>query len=62
MRTLFLLPVAALFLALNCCKEDVPTPPAAYITDLAPVGNGLKVIAYAVLGVGVLGVLGKLVR
>ena len=62
MKKLLLLAVAGVILALSSCKEDVPTPPAAYVTDLAPLGEGLKVIAYAVLGVGVLGVLGKLVK
>jgi hypothetical protein len=32
------------------------------LVDTTPLGDGLKVIAYAVLGVGVLGVLGKLVK
>jgi hypothetical protein len=62
LRKLLLLPIAGAFLALSSCKEDVPAPPAAYITDTAPLGEGLKVIAYAVLGLGVLGVLGKLVK
>ncbi len=62
LRKLLLLPIAGTFLALSSCKEDVPAPPTAYITDTAPLGEGLKVIAYAVLGVGVLGVLGKLVK
>ena len=32
------------------------------MVDITPLGDGLKVIGYAVLGVGVLGVLGKLVK
>lgn len=62
LKKLLLLPVVGVFLSLSSCKEDAPTPPAAYVTDTVPLGEGLKVIAYAVLGVGVLSVLGKLVK
>lgn len=40
----------------SCNDQSVP------IVDTEPLGQGLKVIAYAVLGVGVLGVLSKLVK
>ena len=32
------------------------------MVDTTPLGDGLKVLAYAVLGVGVLGVIGKIIK
>jgi hypothetical protein len=57
-----LLPVAAAFMALSSCKEEAPAPPAAYITDTEPVGAGLTVIGFAIVGAAVVVVLGRLLR
>ena len=51
-----LLPLVACVLACVSCQEQGPP-----IVDTIPLGEGLKVIAYAVVGAAVLGVLGKLV-
>jgi len=56
-KSLLILPVIACALACVSCNEQGPP-----MVDTTPLGDGLKVIAYAVLGVGVLGVLGKLVK
>jgi hypothetical protein len=56
-KSLMILPIIACVLACVSCNEQGPP-----IVDTNPLGEGLKVIAYAVLGVGVLGVLGKLVK
>ena len=40
------------------CTEDASSP----LVDVTPLGDGLRVLAYAVVGLGVLGVLGKLVK
>lgn len=57
-RSLRLLPLLLIcFLACVSCNEQ-GTP----IVDTTPLGEGLRVIGYAVLGVGVLGVLSKLVK
>ena len=61
---LLLLPVAGVFLALSSCKDDEVnkhTPPVA-ITDTKPVGEGLAVIGFAIVGAAVVIVLGRLLR
>ena len=59
-----MLPVAAAFMALSSCNdEEVAKPtPQVTVTDTKPVGEGLKVIGFALVGAAVLGVLGKLVK
>jgi hypothetical protein len=56
-KSLMILPIIGCVLACVSCNEQGPP-----MVDTTPLGDGLKVIAYAVLGVGVLGVLGKLVK
>ena len=56
-QSLLILPVIPCALACVSCQDQ-----GAPMVDTTPLGDGLKVIAYAVLGVGVLGVLGKLVK
>jgi hypothetical protein len=59
-RRLLLLPLAGLILACaSCSKPDPPKPPAP-VTDTEPVGSGLKVIGFAVLGAAVVCVLGRM--
>lgn len=53
--------VAGIFLALSSCKEDVSAPPPT-ITDTAPVGDGLKVIGFSMLGAAVVIVLGRMLK
>lgn len=55
-KSLMTLSVIGCVLACASCQEQGPP-----LVDTTPLGDGLKVIAYAVLGVGVLGVLGKIV-
>jgi hypothetical protein len=55
-KSLMILSVIGCVLACVSCQEQGPP-----LVDTTPLGDGLKVIAYAVLGVGVLGVLGKIV-
>ncbi len=59
-RTLLLLPVAGVFLMCSSCKDDVPVRPT--YTDTKPVGDGLAVIGFSVVGAAVVIVLGKLLR
>jgi hypothetical protein len=56
-KSLMILPIIGFVLTLASCQDQ-----GAPMVDTTPLGDGLKVIAYAVLGVGVLGVLGKLVK
>jgi hypothetical protein len=62
LRKLLLLPVAGAAMGLSSCKEDVPAPPVSYVTDTAPVGAGLSVIGFALLGAAVVGVLGRMLK
>lgn len=64
LKPLLLLPVAGLFMACASCAESQskPTPPPPPVTDTRPVGEGLKVIGFAMLGAAVVCVLGRLLR
>jgi hypothetical protein len=62
-RKLLLLPVACLFIACSSCAENPPVkPPPPPVTDTRPVGDGLKVIGFALLGAAVVAVLGKMLK
>lgn len=62
-RALLLLPLSGLVLACaSCADSDPPPPPTIPVTDTAPVGDGLKVIGFAMLGAAVVLVLGRMVR
>jgi len=56
-KSLLMLPVVACAMALASCVDQAPP-----IVDTTPLGDGLKVIGYAVVGAAVLLVLGKLVK
>lgn len=56
------LALASLLLCCASCSESKPAPPRATVTDTAPVGEGLKVIGFAVLGAAVVGVLGRMLK
>jgi len=57
-KSLLILPIMMCALTCVSCTEDTSSP----LVDVTPLGDGLRVLAYAILGVGVLGVLGKLVK
>ena len=54
---LLLLPLIGCLLACVSCTDQ-----GALIVDTTPLGDGLKVIGYAVIAAAVLAVLGKLVK
>jgi hypothetical protein len=61
LKPLLLLPVAGILLACASCSESPsPKPPPPPVTDTRPVGEGLKVIGFALLGAAVVGVLGRM--
>ena len=63
-RKSLLLSAAGCFMALSSCSEappkPSPPPPTVTVTDTAPVGDGLKVIGFAMLGAAVVVVLGRM--
>lgn len=63
-RKPFLTSLALAGLLLTCvsCSESKPTPPRVPVTDTAPIGAGLKVIGFAMLGAAVVGVLGRMLK
>ena len=66
-RKWLLLPLAALVaaLAFTSCSggyASSPPPPPVPVTDTRPVGEGLKLVGFAVLGAAVVTVLGRLIR
>ncbi|MEO5716290.1 MAG: hypothetical protein ABIT37_22615 [Luteolibacter sp.] len=62
MRKLLLLPAAGIFLTLSSCKDESSAPPPPVVINTEPVGNGLSVIGFAMLGAAVVIVLGKLLK
>ena len=66
-RKWFLLPLAALVAALaftSCSGGDAssPPPPPVPVTDTRPVGEGLKLVGFAMLGAACVLTLGRLLR
>ena len=62
--TSLLLPATAAMLTLGSCNDETKTtpPPPQPVTDTAPVGDGLKVIGFAMLGAAVVIALGRMAR
>lgn len=61
--TSLLIPAVSLTLIYGSCSEVPPDPPPpARVTDTKPVGDGLKVIGYALLGSAIVLVLGSMSR
>ena len=56
------LALAAFAFACSSCSEATPPPPPVPVTDTQPVGEGLKVIGFAMLGAAVVGVLGRMLK
>lgn len=54
---LLLLPLVICSVVCASCTDQGPP-----MVDTTPLGDGLKVIGYAIIGAAVLGVLGKLVK
>ena len=50
--------MAAVLLLAGCGSHVAPTPP---VPDLTPVGEGIKVLAYAIVAAAVVTTLGKLI-
>lgn len=63
-RPWLLFPLAGLLLTCASCSQeaDPPEKPPVPVTDTRPVGDGLKVIGYALLGGAVVIVLGSMIR
>lgn len=61
---LILLPIATTFMALSSCNDEDTrnTTPQVTVTDTEPVGAGLTVIGFAIVGAAVVVVLGRLLR
>ncbi len=62
-RILILLTLTGLLFSLaSCTKEPAKKQPVVPVTDTKPVGDGLKVIGYAMVGVSVVVVAGRLIH
>jgi hypothetical protein len=63
MKKLLLLPcLAAASLSLAACDKESPAVPPIPVTDTKPLGDGLKVIGFALIGASVVITLGRLLR
>lgn len=62
MRRSIFLPLAVVVFAVSSCKDEPVkvTPPP--VTDVRPLGDGLKVIGFSLLGASVVLTLGRLLR
>ena len=60
-RMFLLLPLAGMILALASCSSEPPRS-SVPVTDTRPVGDGLKVVGYALIGAAVVFVAGRLIR
>jgi H+/gluconate symporter-like permease len=63
-RKSILIPLAAVaaVLALSSCSSDAPPEPPPIEISTEPIGSGLKLIGYALLGAAVVTVIGRLIR
>ena len=65
LKKLLLLPVAGAFMVCASCSEfEHQQAPALrpIVTDTTPIGDGLKVIGFALVGVAVVAVLGRIIH
>ncbi len=61
-KTLMLPALAVCVLAGASCAPDDSSSCRPTVTDTRPVGQGLKIIGFALLGAAVVGVLGRMIR
>ncbi|RYD24367.1 MAG: hypothetical protein EOP88_00550 [Verrucomicrobiaceae bacterium] len=62
-RNIFLTASGLLLLSLCSCERQAAAAPVPIpVTDTEPVGDGLKVLGFAVLGSAVVCVLGRMIR
>lgn len=60
--TISAVPAVVLALACSSCDTAPPKPAPPPVTDTRPVGEGLKVIGFAMLGAAVVAVLGRMLK
>lgn len=58
-KSLLLLPVIGCVMAVSSCKGDGSLSGVEVTADVTPIGEGLKVIGFAVLGASVVAVIGR---
>lgn len=61
-KSLLLLPTIGCVMAFSSCEGDSSLPGIEITADTQPIGEGLKVVGFAVLGASVVVVLGKILR
>ena len=61
-KSLLLLPVIGCIMALASCEGDGSLPGIEVTADTTPIGDGLKVIGYAILGTSVVIVIGRTLK
>ena len=62
MKVAHLAPLVAVLASLVSCREEPVKPSPPVVTDTRPLGDGLKVIGYALLGASVVLTLGRVLR
>ncbi len=61
-KSLLLLPVIGCVLACTSCEAGDSLPGIEVTADVKPIGEGLKVIGFAVLGASVVVVIGRMLK
>lgn len=61
-KSLLLFPVMACAMAVTSCRDEAPKPKFEITADTKPIGAGLSVIGFALLGASVVVVIGLMLK
>jgi hypothetical protein len=62
LKALLLLAAAGIFLALSSCNDESTAQPPPVVVSMEPVGSGLTLLAFGLVGGAVVLALGKLLK
>jgi hypothetical protein len=62
LKKILLLPIAGIFLALSSCNDESTAEPPPVVVSMEPVGSGLSILAFGLVGGAVVLALGKLLK
>lgn len=62
LKKILLLPITGIFLALSSCNDESTAQPPPVVVSMEPVGSGLSLLAFGLVGGAVVLALGKLLK